>query len=259
MDKLLLFLLLFVAGNVTAQPAKYTVANTHSHNDYEQPIPFWMAYQEQFGSIEADIWLVNGQLLVAHNRQELALGRTLESYYVRPLAGQLEKNNGHPYEDTTRKLQILIDVKADSSVTLDALVILLKKYPVITSCTSVSWVISGNRPKPELYTSYPSYIAFDGILHAQYTPEALSRISLMSDDLRYYTRWNGHDTIPVADKRKLQKDISAAHDLHLPVRLWDAPDFPEAWGRLIQLKVDLINTDHIRELAEYLRNLPSRQ
>src|SRR5262249_33282188 len=61
---------------------KYTVANTHSHNDYAQSIPFWMAWQEKFGSIEADIFLQDGRLLVGHNREEIKLGRTLEDYYV---------------------------------------------------------------------------------------------------------------------------------------------------------------------------------
>ncbi len=42
---------------------RYTIANTHSHNDYEQPIPFWTAYNAQFGSIEADVFLVDGRLV----------------------------------------------------------------------------------------------------------------------------------------------------------------------------------------------------
>jgi len=46
-------------------------------------------------------------------------------------------------------------------------------------------VISGNR-RSFRYTSYRLY-RFDGILHAHYTPEELSRIVMMSDDLRYYT------------------------------------------------------------------------
>jgi len=73
------------------------VANTHSHNDYEQSIPFWLAWQAKFGSIEADIWLQDGRLLVGHNREEIKAGRTLEEYYVRPLLSCVEKNNGHPY------------------------------------------------------------------------------------------------------------------------------------------------------------------
>src|SRR5579872_6344367 len=60
-----------------AQPLHYTVANTHSHNDYEQPTPFWMAWQHQFGSIEADIWLVGGKVLIGHDTEEIKSGRTL--------------------------------------------------------------------------------------------------------------------------------------------------------------------------------------
>src|ERR1700744_807356 len=107
---------------INAQPLTYTVANTPSHNDYEQPTPFWMAWQEQFGSIEADIWLVNGVVLVGHDRKELLAGRTLEEYYVKPLSACVEQNNGYPYADTARKLQILIDVKEDSVNALAGLI-----------------------------------------------------------------------------------------------------------------------------------------
>src|ERR1700761_1101165 len=79
-----------------AQPLHYTVANTHSHNDYEQQAPFWAAWQQQFGSIEADIWLVDGKVLIGHDTMEIRSGRTLEEYYIKPLLACIEKNNGHP-------------------------------------------------------------------------------------------------------------------------------------------------------------------
>lgn len=252
MCKILLFCFLFIGARLAAQPVKYTVANTHSHNDYEQPTPFWMAYQAQFGSIEADIFLVGDRLLIAHDRDELQRGRTLEDYYLKPLAAQVEKYHGHPYADTSRRLQMLIDVKADSTAVLAALVTLLKKYPGLTHTPSLTWVISGNRPPQSLYTSYPSFIAFDGILLDQYSPEALSRVVMMSDDLHRYTHWNGLDTIPAADKKAILAAITWSHALHLPVRFWDAPDFQNAWDQLMQLQVDFINTDHIRQLAAYL-------
>ena len=231
---------------------KYTVANTHSHNDYEQATPFWMAWQEKFGSIEADIWLVEGRLLVAHNREELKAGRTLEEYYVKPLLSCIEKNNGHPYSDSNRCLQILIDVKADSVNTLNALVSLLDRYPALERTSSVKWVISGNRPSPSLYASYPPFIAFDGILGRQYAPAAMSRIVMMSDNLRAYTRWNGLTELPAADKKIIEDAITRAHQQHLPVRFWEAPDTPAAWEQLMSLHADYINTDHIRELATFL-------
>jgi len=231
---------------------RYSVANTHSHNDYEQSIPFWLAWQAGFGSIEADIWLQEGRVLIGHNREEIKAGRTLEEYYIKPLLSCLEKNNGHPYSDTTRRLQMLIDVKADSVAALAALIQLLGKYPALEQCPYIRWVISGNRPAPALYTSYPSFIAFDGILGRTYTPEALSRIVMMSDDLRRLTHWNGLTELPPADRRLIETAIRDAHQQHLPVRFWDAPDTPAAWKQLMDLHADYINTDHIRELAAYL-------
>ena len=247
------FIVLAVAA--TAQPTHYTVANTHSHNDYEQAIPFWMAWQERFGSIEADIWLVNGQVIVGHDKKEATAGRRLEDYYIRPLAACMAENHGHPYSDTTRSLMMLIDIKADSVATLDALIALLNKYPLLERSPAVKWVISGNRPPPDRYTSYPPFIAFDGVLHARYSHEALSRIVLMSDDLKDYTKWDGRSDLSGPDRDRLLTAIRSAHARHLPVRFWDAPDLPAAWRRLCDLRVDYINTDHIRELAAWLNSL----
>jgi alkaline phosphatase len=238
-----------------AQPLHYTVANTHSHNDYEQQAPFWAAWQQQFGSIEADIWLIGGKVIIGHDTNEIKAGRTLEEYYVKPLQACIEKNGGHPYGDTSRHLMILIDVKRDSVATLAALIALLDKYPMLEHGDCLKWVISGNRPDPAQYPSYPGFISFDGILHARYSAAALSRIAMMSDDLRYYTRWDSRTGIPATGLDTLKDDIARSHARHLPVRLWDAPDFPLAWHQLIQLQVDYLNTDHIADLAAYLKSL----
>src|SRR5687767_1571510 len=111
-----LFLLLYALSftSVFAQPKLYTTANAHSHNDYEKPIPFYEAYKHQFGSIEADIFLVEGseELYVAHHKSDLdKKKRTLDSLYLMPLRTCIRKNNGVVYADTTRKLQLLIDIK----------------------------------------------------------------------------------------------------------------------------------------------------
>ena len=215
-----------------------------------------MAWQEQFGSIEADIWLRKGIVLVGHDTIEIKAGRTLEEYYVKPLQACVKQNNGYPYADTARKLQILIDVKEDSVEALAALIALLDKYPALEHSPAIRWCISGNRPAPESYTSYPPFIVFDGILHDHYTPEALSRIAMMSDDLHYYTRWDHRNGIPDTARHTLLAAVQSAHAAHLPVRFWDAPDFPAAWAQLKALQVDYINTDHIQELAAWLRKNP---
>src|SRR3954469_5129453 len=95
----------------------YTISNAHSHNDYEQARPFYAAYEAGFGSMEADIFLVNNELLVAHEQKELSPHRTLDSLYLHPLQTAIKKNNGYPFKDSTYPLQLLIDIKTDSIAT----------------------------------------------------------------------------------------------------------------------------------------------
>jgi alkaline phosphatase len=249
-----LFLLLFLAAlfPALAQKRVYDVSNAHSHNDYEQRIPFWMAYHAGFGSIEADIFLVDGVLLVAHDSTELRRKMKLETAYLMPLLNCLQKNNGHPYRDKKRKLQVLIDIKTDSIKTLNALIILLRKYPSLIKPESLRWVITGNRPDRSRFTSYPDFIMFDGEISKSYTKEVLTKISLMSDNFKNYSLWNGENGLPEKDSSALKSAVNRSHRFNKPVRLWNAPDEANAWRWLMLLEVDYINTDHIDSLADFL-------
>jgi len=257
LNKLLFSLLIILTTRSFSQPTSYSVANAHSHNDYEQPVPLYTAYHEGFGSIEADIFWHNGELLVAHNKEELPLHRTLEELYLKPLQAFIEKNNGHIYADSARRLQLMIDIKTDSVTTLNKLVALLQKYPVLTQCSTLQIAISGNRPEVSTYTSYPSFIYFDGELNKEYPADVLSRIVMMSGELKKYTEWNGKGIIPAPQWSALQQVVKRAHALKKTVRFWGAPDFTNAWYQLIRLQVDYINTDSIKALSNFLRKLPA--
>ena len=257
MNKLLFTFLIVLSTTAFSQPAAYTVANAHSHNDYEQPIPLLTAYNEAFGSIEADIFWHNGELLVAHTDSELVLHRTLEDLYLKPLQAFIAKNKGHIYADAARHLQFMIDIKTDSVTTLNKLVELLQKYPVLTQCATLQIAISGNRPHVSAYTSYPAFIWFDGELQKEYPAEALARVVMLSADLKRYTKWNGKGIIPAPEWDTLQKLVSHAHALNKPVRFWGAPDFTNAWLQLMRLQVDYINTDSIKALSDFLRKIPA--
>lgn len=253
MNKLLFLLLIFISNYSFAQPAAYTTANAHSHNDYEQKVPLNAAYNEKFGSIEADIFWHNGELLVAHSPNELTLHRTLENLYLKPLQAYIKKNKGHIYADTARHLQFMIDIKTEAVVTLNKLVELLQKYPAITGCKSMHIAISGNRPHVAAYPTYPAFIWFDGELYKEYPAAALSRIVMMSDNLKKYTPWNGNSEIPAAQRDTLQQLVNRAHSQGKTVRFWAAPDNPNAWRQLMKLQVDYINTDSIKALSDFLQ------
>ena len=88
-----LFLTLTYAGWAQSRPA-YSPAQAHAHNDYEHTIPFWQAYDQQFGSIEADIYARNGQLYVAHDSADISDSRTLNALYIQPIVGKVRANKG---------------------------------------------------------------------------------------------------------------------------------------------------------------------
>jgi hypothetical protein len=71
--------------------------HAHAHNDYEHPRPLFDALDHGFCSVEADVHLVDGRLLVAHDRSKVKPERTLEALYLDPLRERVKKNNGHVY------------------------------------------------------------------------------------------------------------------------------------------------------------------
>jgi hypothetical protein len=253
--KNILYLLILSYSTTLAQPATYSTANAHSHNDYEQPVPLYTAYYSGFGSIEADIFLRNDSLLVAHTVKDLDKGRTLEDLYLKPLQAFIDNHKGYVYADTTRNLQLMIDIKTEAVSTLNKLVALLQKYPSLIRSSSLRIVISGNRPDASTFTTWPSWIWFDGVLGVSYSKEALSRIAMLSDDMKKYTKWNGNNKIPANDWNNLKNAVEHAHQLQKTVRFWGGPDFMDAWQQLIELKVDYINTDSIKALSAYLNSM----
>jgi alkaline phosphatase len=244
------------ASVLYSQTTYYTTQNAHSHNDYEQKIPYRMAYDQGFGSIEADIFLRDSELIVAHDEKELQYNRSFRKLYLENIDSCAHKNKGYPYKDSSHDLQLLIDIKTDSVRTLDKLIIVLEQFPALIHNRHIFLVITGNRPSPDSFSHYPDYIWFDGVLSRAYSKDQLSRIKMLSDDFQHYSHWRGDGVIPVEDFEKLRIGVAKAHEDRIRVRFWNAPDFSNAWTQLIKLQVDFINTDHIDALAQYLQTVP---
>ena len=236
-----------------AQLKKYTVSNAHAHNDYEHPVPFYTAYDAGFGSIEADIFLRDGQLYVAHDSADIKTERTLTALYLDPLQKMLSKNNGNIYNDKQKKLLLLVDLKTAAIPTLEAFLKLLQQYNSLTNSSTLKIVITGNQPDPPSLTTYPGYLFFDGRLNQIYSEESLKKIALFSDNFRKYSLWKGEGKLEEKEREKIVQAVTKAHSLGKPIRFWATPDTPNAWREMIELKVDYINTDKIGELREFLK------
>ncbi len=236
---------------VPAQQKNYTVANAHAHNDYMHPIPFHTAFDAGFGSIEADVYPVNGTLLVAHNKKDVEPERTLTALYIEPLLIELSK-------DSSRKLKLLIDVKEKYAVALQLLlkeIEPLKKYLYSPEqkVNPITVLISGERPPPAEYKNYPDYIFFDDDLRSKHNEEEWKRVGQVSLSFERYSDWKGVNRPEDKDKRLLQTIVDSVHDAGKKIRFWAAPDTKDSWKLQKKLGVDLIGTDEIDELAEFLK------
>jgi alkaline phosphatase len=253
MRKLFLFITVFSCTAAFAQPRTYSTQNAHSHNDYQQASPLIAAYTLQFGSVEADVMLSNDELLVAHTEHDFSQHRTLEDLYLKPIQGFIRENKGHVYADTSRRLILMLDIKSEAIPAINKLIDVLTKYPELIHTPSFKVMISGNKPYPNTYISYPSFLVFDGLLSSRYSKDALSRMNMLSDNFINYSKWDGNGPIPAKDAERLKSMIDKAHSLGKEVRLWNVPDFDDAWKQVIDLGVDYIDSDSIKALAQFLK------
>ncbi|HEV7379496.1 MAG TPA: phosphatidylinositol-specific phospholipase C/glycerophosphodiester phosphodiesterase family protein [Dyadobacter sp.] len=258
MKSTLSILFLFFASFSFGQTIKkYTTAQAHSHNDYEQLTPFKAAYKQQFGSIEADLFLVNDSLYAAHNRADIKPERTFSKLYLHPILQEIKNNNGQIYAQQDLTLQLLIDLKTPAEETLAALVKILKPYEsILAPKGSVKIVVSGNTPAPEAFVKYPPFIFFDGRPEIQYTSQQLTRIGLISQAFQKFSKWNGEGELPEKDKKALSKVIAQVHQQNKKIRFWATPDNIHTWKTMMNLNVDYLNTDKVVQMGDYLRTAP---
>ncbi|HET6986212.1 MAG TPA: glycerophosphodiester phosphodiesterase family protein, partial [Kribbella sp.] len=113
-------------------PAVRALPSAHAHNDYDHRRPLQDALDRGFNSVEADVWLVDGELRVAHDLDDAVPGRTLESLYLKPLADRVRENHGQVYKHG-RDFQLLIDIKSDGPSTYAAVDKALQQYRGIST------------------------------------------------------------------------------------------------------------------------------
>lgn len=79
-----------------------TPVPVHSHNDYERRIPLFEALASGCVSIEADVHLVDGDLLVGHGARGLTSKYNLRAMYLEPLQRMIESRSLDHVNDSNR-------------------------------------------------------------------------------------------------------------------------------------------------------------
>jgi hypothetical protein len=245
--------------------AQSPLDRAHAHNDYEHARPLQDALDHGFGSVEADIYLVDGALLVAHDRDSVRADRTLEGLYLAPLRARIAAHGGRVYEGRP-PLTLLIDVKSDAEPTWAALESLLRRYDdVFTSwhgdsmtARPVVAVISGERPLVTLPAERDRWAALDGRLADLDASPSLpaAAMPLVSDDWKNVTKWRGEGAVPGSVRRRLVAIVARAHAQRRRLRFWNTPDSPVVWRLLLESGVDLIGADDLDGLRSFLVRSP---
>lgn len=255
MKKILKSWLLFAALCTCATAVAERPILIHSHNDYRRRAPFWQAYAQQVYSIEADVFLHGGKLLVGHEVEDLSPGMTFEALYVEPLVTLFGRNGGRAWKDSGEHLQLMVELKSATEPTLQAVAALLGRYPEVfdpaVNPEAVRIVVTGRVPAPADFGKYPSYVRFDGVWDADYTPAQLERIALVSADFSDYSQWNGKGSIIPAERAELEKVIDRAHAWGKPVRFWGAPEGTTVYYTFYDMGIDYLNTDHPEACAAF--------
>jgi glycerophosphoryl diester phosphodiesterase len=227
-----------------------------AHNDYRQRRPLLDALEHGFAAVEADVFLVDGELLVGHGRRDVEPGRTLSSVYLDPLAEQV-KEHGQVYEG--QSFLLLVDTKSDAGPTYAALHEVLSGYKEMlthyrydgTLSGPVRVVVSGHTDLPQMEKQLIRYATAD--VRLPHLEKALSPVvSMVSDRWAEHFRWLwlAERWMRRRQQAKIARLVGRIHDAGCEARFWGV--LPRSWPALLAADVDHIITDDLAGLREFL-------
>lgn len=230
----------------------------HAHNDYKHKRPLLDALDNGFMSVEADVFLVNGEILVAHTRLGVNQKNSLRALYLDPLRKRVQENGGCVYTNGPQEFVLMIDLKTNGQEMMDKLNEELSEYSELFTVFRgdaktpgpVRVVLSGG-PNYDMVMSYnPRYMSmdesstgFDRSRNADITPRVSSSYGSIFS-------WKGRGKIPKDEQEKLVSIVNEAHKYGKRVRFWATPQKEAIWKAQLDAGVDWLNID---DLARFRR------
>ena len=231
--------------------------HAHSHNDYERERPLHDALELGYCSIEADVYLIDGEIIVKHLPWERSRG-TLTSLYLDPLRERVQAHGGSVYGDR-REVVLLVDIKSNAKAMLRALNAVLPNYAdMLTEVVdgeerrrAVRIVLSGNRPVEAVRRMRRRFVGIDGRLGEG---NALDPVHLRP---WVSARWPLGDVrgraLTDAEVARIRAIVRAVHREGRTLRFWGLQENEQVWRQLLDVGVDHIGADNLTQLAVFLR------
>ena len=258
-----LFVVLFLLSAYAVPAQNLILPNAYAHNDYWHKRPLLDALENGFTYVEADVFLRKDRLIVAHILPWLNKKRTLEDLYLKPLLSYVQEHEKDPlshHYGGNVPLTLMIDIKSDANKTYEALVVLLEKYKSILSSyengllymRNVTVVITGHKPYDLISCNGNRLVFMDEDLKKAGKDSSLNIYPIASCKYSSIVKWKGKGNIPASEIQKLEYYVEQAHKNGRKVRLWGSPENKTVWTELLKCNVDLINTNKLKTLRQFL-------
>jgi hypothetical protein len=253
--------LILLAG---CAPTVIPLPRAHAHNDYRHTRPLHDALDNGFCSVETDVHLVDGKLLVGHAVEDTDPKRTLQSLYLDPLRDHVKRNGGCVFPaKRDQSLTLMVDLKTEGGPTYEVLRDALLPYNDILTMTfldgtvnprPVTVILTGRVPRAWVAREPVRFVACDGILEdlATRPAPALDLVPQVNAKWDALFTWHGVGAMPKEQQFELRKLAARAHEQRRKIRFWAAPDNPAAWETMFGCGVDLINSDDLPGLRRFL-------
>lgn len=256
-------LLLGFGSMVQAYAQGNPLPRAHAHNDYAHKNPLQDALKYGFNSVEADIFLVKGELICAHILPVRKKGRSLRELYLDPLQKRANENQGKIFPGHQAEFTLLIDLKQSDPALFDTLCSQIAGYPDLFSSwengqkttRAVQVVLTGAHPTPEKIGGGPRQFWLDS------RPPDLLKPEISNDWYAWVSTrwgrefsWKGKGQMPEDELKRLRELVRLAHEKKMELRFWASPEKEKVWELLIHEQVDHINTDKLKKLSQFMNH-----
>jgi hypothetical protein len=222
----------------------------HSHNDYQQKRPLLDAVEAGINSVEADLWLENGKLLVGHDRGKWR--GEFETLYLQPLEHLSEQGKLPGGEQKT--FLLWLDLKDENPELRSSLRQVLEAQPFMHRLdlpdVRLEVILTGNKAAKETYVeeySSPN-VTRDSNIFSDDDPLGSTSWSWYALDWKKLSTWKGTGDMPAADRTRLHELVTKIHNKQRKLRLWNHPSTLPFRQEALAAGVDRIGTDTIPPL-----------
>ncbi len=249
-------------SSILNSSSQTVLTNAHAHNDYWHARPLFQSLENGFMSVEADCHLIDGRMLVAHEKAFTKKCRTLQKLYLEPLMQRAKENDlKSVYKKGPPEFTLYIDIKADCENFIPVLDSILKNYDaMLTKFVDGKKNIGAVRVLVDLcgnnkyvLSSNPRYLSLSGNMgdaDKKLDNNIMPRISFSYNSL---LQWKGKGKMPQVEKEKLKTFMQKAHANNYSVRIWAAGNKRKVWEELVTSGVDWINVDRLKKFRRFMQ------